>query len=164
NAVDAMPRGGTIKVRAWTTDTDAFVSVEDTGTGISDAIRARLFEPFVSTKGEQGNGLGLSITFGIVKRHRGEIAVKSEVDRGSTFTVRIPRAPESAAPAPRPKDSSRAKSIHGLRVLVIEDEENVRRFLATALTQLGHSPCLTADSREGLAAFESEHFDVVLTD
>src|SRR5262249_9038884 len=72
--------------------------------------------------------------------------------------------PESAAPAPRLKEPSRAKSIHGLRVLVIEDEENVRRFLATALTQLGHSPCLTADSREGLAAFDSECFDVVLTD
>src|SRR5205823_3285220 len=69
--------------------TDVYLSVRDTGVGIGDATRRRLFEPFFTTK-ERGNGLGLSVTFGIVQRYGGEITVESELGYGSTFTVRLP--------------------------------------------------------------------------
>ncbi|HXG11333.1 MAG TPA: ATP-binding protein [Gemmataceae bacterium] len=164
NAVDAMPQGGTLTVRTWSTATDAYLAVQDTGVGIAPAVRHRLFEPFFTTKGERGNGLGLSVVFGIVRRHRGEITVDSELGQGSTFTVRLPLAPANAAVEEAPPREPAANAPGGLRVLVIEDDDNVRDFLGYGLTALGHRPRLAADGREGLDAFSEERFDVVLTD
>jgi CheY-like chemotaxis protein len=130
---------------------------------MSAAVRQRLFEPFFSTKGERGNGLGLSVTFGIVQRYGGEIRVESDLGRGSVFTVRLPVA---AGTPPAKSTSVETTRLAGrsLRILVVEDEESIRRFLAMGLTQLGHRPRVTADGHEGLAAFAEEAFDVVLTD
>jgi signal transduction histidine kinase len=178
NAVDAMPEGGRLSLRTWSTPTDVFLSVSDTGVGMSEAIRRRLFEPFFTTKGERGNGLGLSVAFGIIQRHGGEILVESELDRGSSFCIRLPVTSDDPDGGPAcvngssPADSKFPGPLAGelplppkrLRVLVIEDEESIRRFLATGLTQLGHNPRVTADAEEGLTAFAEEHFDVVLTD
>ncbi|TMQ32488.1 MAG: response regulator [Planctomycetota bacterium] len=187
NSVDAMPQGGHLTVRTWSTPEDVFLSVSDTGTGMSDSVRHRLFEPFFTTKGERGNGLGLSVSFGIVQRYGGDITVESQIGKGSTFVVRlpiaqsegrplgrgshlgVPKPPFPSAPGvPLPDAAARtpAASAHskGLRILVIEDEEGVRRFLGIGLTHMGHRPHLTADGEEGLAAFAAERFDVVLTD
>ncbi len=166
NAVDAMPAGGRLTVRTSCARGSVFVAVSDTGVGMSEAVRRRLFEPFFSTKGERGNGLGLSVAFGIVQRHGGEIAVESEVDRGSTFTLRLP----AAAPGPEegegrsPAPGAVAERARGLRVLVVEDEATVRHFLGMGLKRLGHHPVLTADAKEALAALDAGLFDVVLTD
>jgi signal transduction histidine kinase len=165
NAVDAMPQGGKLRVRTRNRLNDVFLEVQDTGVGINEAARRRLFEPFFTTKGERGNGLGLSVSFGIVRRHGGEITVDSQVGRGSTFTVRLPAAAKPGAQDPDEVTTvAPVQSNEGLRILVIEDEESIRRFLGMALRQLGHRPRLTADGAEGLAAFAEEHFDVVLTD
>jgi signal transduction histidine kinase/CheY-like chemotaxis protein len=164
NAVDAMPEGGTLTVRAWGGGDDVFVAVRDTGLGIRDADRRRLFEPFFTTKEERGNGLGLSVAFSIVRRHGGDILVESQLGQGSTFTVRLPAAadavtaPDGAAGPPAEAAGS------GLHVLVVEDEESIRDFLSTCLTRLGHRPYLAADARTALAALAAEPFDVVLTD
>src|SRR5262249_39102187 len=89
NAVDAMPEGGRLTVRTWSSDSHTHLSVSDTGTGMSESVRTRLFEPFFTTKGERGNGLGLSVTFGIVQRYGGDISVESQLGRGSTFLIRL---------------------------------------------------------------------------
>jgi signal transduction histidine kinase len=202
NAIDAMPNGGRLTVRTWSSAGDTFLAVSDTGMGMTEAVRQRLFEPFFTTKGERGNGLGLSVTFGILQRYGGEIKVESELGRGSTFVVRLPavsgnalsgpkanRGAVNGSPSPTQPESSdtngalqaaaaapganasrlgppgaAAPRLAGLRILVIEDEEAIRRFLDTALTRLGHRPTITADPAEGLSAFKEEHFDLVLTD
>jgi signal transduction histidine kinase/CheY-like chemotaxis protein len=164
NAVDAMPRGGTLTIRAWSTSSDAFLSVGDTGIGISEAVRTRLFEPFFTTKGERGNGLGLSVVFGIVRRHAGEITVESREGEGAVFTVRLPLAATSASPPLRAENCDKPATARSLRVLCVEDEETIRRFLETGLTRLGHRPRLAADVEEATAALQEEPFDVVLTD
>lgn len=165
NAVDAMPAGGTLGVRTWSTASDVFLAVSDTGVGISPAVRQRLFEPFFTTKGERGNGLGLSVVFGIVRRHQGEITVESQPGQGSTFTVRLPLVAENLEPDDSlAEEQSGASPTVGMRVLVIEDDDKVRDFLNKGLTLLGHRPCLTAEGQEGLAALDAERFDVVLTD
>jgi signal transduction histidine kinase/CheY-like chemotaxis protein len=165
NAVDAMPQGGSLLVRSWSTASDVFLSVQDTGAGISEAVRQRLFEPFFTTKGERGNGLGLSVSFGIIQRHNGAITVESEVNRGSIFTVRLPAtADTSTAEKTTPTEPTPSARKESLRILIVEDEESIRRFLAAGLTQMGHQPRVTATGQEALAVFGEEPFDVVFTD
>lgn len=166
NAVDAMPRGGSLIVRTWSTASDVFLSVQDTGVGITESAQRRLFEPFFTTKGERGNGMGLSVSFGIVQRHQGEITVESAPNCGSTFTVRLPVATETPAAEQKAEVLELAPRVaaKNLRVLIVEDEESIRRFLAAGLLQLGHKVQLTSNAEEALAAFTEQSFDVVLTD
>lgn len=164
NAVEAMPRGGTLTIRSWKEGNDAFLSVADTGTGIPPAVRHRLFEPFFTTKGERGNGLGLSVAFGIVRRHAGEISVESEEGCGTEFTVRLPLASTPSAQALQATALTPPAACRSLRILVVEDEESVRQFLDQGLAQLCHQPRLASSVQEGLQALAEETFDVVLTD
>ena len=170
NAVDAMPQGGTLTVRTWSRDEAVWVSVGDTGIGMLPAVQQRLFEPFFTTKGERGNGMGLSVAFGIVKHHGGDITVASEVGRGSTFTIRLPAASPKHARSPGDKAgkvqavASGDPAFPSLRVLVVEDEDAVRQFLASVLAKLGHQPRLTCNGNEAMQAFAEESFDVVVTD
>jgi signal transduction histidine kinase len=172
NAVDAMPEGGTLTVRTWTDGPSVFLAVRDTGPGIPEAVQRRLFEPFFTTKGERGNGLGLSVSFGIVRRHAGEITVLSQPDHGTTFTVRLPiHAPVIGAPAGdvekkrdapiRSLPSANGKS---LRVLVVDDQESIRNYLGMGLTSMGHRPVMAGTVAEALDLFGRQPFDVVLTD
>jgi signal transduction histidine kinase len=171
NAVDAMPRGGTLTFATWSNRSEVYLSVGDTGVGMNSSVRQRLFEPFFTTKGERGNGMGLSVAFGIIQRHGGEILVASEVDQGSTFTLRLPPALEispdpqgTVARAEAQPPSSDVAGVVGLNILVVEDEETISRFLNLALTQLGHRPRSTRSADEALKVFAQHPFDVVLTD
>ncbi len=99
NALEAMPTGGQVECRERCEDARLVVEVADTGAGMPPELRARIFEPFFTTKGAEGTGLGLAVSYGIVKRHGGDIEVASEPDAGTTFTLRFPayRASESDA-------------------------------------------------------------------
>jgi signal transduction histidine kinase len=179
NAVDAMPKGGTLTLRTWSTPADTFLAVSDNGMGIPEALRHRVFEPFFTTKGERGSGLGLSVAFGIIRRHGGEITVESQEGKGTAFTVRLPTA-TAHFPAPMPDKGDGTSKITGpvpfvgqgqgqrhgknLRILVVEDEESVRRFLENVLNRLGHRPRLVCNVHEGVGALDEEAFDIVLTD
>jgi signal transduction histidine kinase/CheY-like chemotaxis protein len=165
NAADAMPQGGTLRVRTWGRGADVFVSVSDTGVGMSAAVQQRLFEPFFTTKGERGNGLGLSVAFGIVRQHGGDIRVETEPGRGSTFTVRLPAAEGEAVPEREASAAGRsAPPTTAARVLVVEDEGAVGQMLEMALRRLGHVPRLARSGEEAVEVFRREKFDVVLTD
>jgi signal transduction histidine kinase len=90
NAVDAMPEGGTITLSSWAADGTVSLRVRDTGIGMTEETRQRIFDPFFTTKGPQASGLGLSASFGIIQRHRGEIVVDSRPGQGATLTVKLP--------------------------------------------------------------------------
>lgn len=163
NAVDAMPHGGKLTIRTWTEGSDALLAVQDTGIGISDDARRRLFEPFFTTKGERGTGLGLSVTFGIVQRHGGHITVASSPGKGSTFTVRLPIHTEAAQEVAG-TDPLIDPSNYGSQVLVVEDEESIRRFLTAGLEALGYRLQTALTAEEALDVLKSQQFDVILTD
>jgi signal transduction histidine kinase len=160
NAVDAMPTGGTITMRTFRLAEKVGFEVTDTGTGMNEEVRARCLEPFFSTKGERGTGLGLSMTFGILKRHDAELQIESEPGRGTTFRINFPSEVKtfSAAPlvstmVPRP-----------LRILVVDDEPIPRDVVRKYLAADGHEVVTSASGEEALAAFAGSAFDLVVTD
>jgi PAS domain S-box-containing protein len=171
NARDAMPHGGVLRLqaaRAGRKSPDPLrpeedfirLSVSDTGVGMPPEVQEHLFEPFYSTKEVgQGTGLGLATAYGIVAAHGGRIEVASQPGQGTTMSIYLPgskevpelKAPEAATPQ---------GPAHG-KVLVIEDEEPIRRLTQAKLTRLGYEVVLAADGQEGLRKLE-EHPDLNL--
>ena len=160
NAVDALPRGGAIHIATRLQDGQVEMSVSDTGVGMSESVRRRIFEPFFSTKGPRGTGLGLAMVYGIVSRHGGEILVESTEGTGSTFTIRLPVG-RAAPPSGRPGPAVGSESV---RVLVIDDEPFVRETLGEILRQQRHDVVVADDGASGLARFREGAFDLVMTD
>jgi signal transduction histidine kinase/ActR/RegA family two-component response regulator len=166
NAVDAMPRGGRLRfvTRHLAKENRAEISVGDTGIGMTEAVRAHIFDPFFTTKGTKGSGLGLSVSYGIIKRHRGQISVESTPGIGTTFTIVLPCAVDTGqAPVPAPPEAQPACS-GPLRLLVIDDDEGFRVSMYTALQREGHFVAVASSGEEGLRLFRISTFDVVFTD
>ena len=91
NAADAMPRGGTITIRTWSEEAAVCAEVRDTGVGMTEEVRRRCMEPFFTTKGPRGTGLGLAMVFGTVKRHDGSVEIQSVPEQGTSMTIRLRR-------------------------------------------------------------------------
>jgi len=170
NALDAMPAGGTLRL-ATRSLPDAGpgqveVTVADTGVGMTREILDRIFDPFFTTKKSGGSGLGLSVTYGIVQRHGGEISVASEPGRGSTFSLRFPAlaAPENACPAPRDGDPAPGPPPRGARILVVDDEARLAQLLRTFLEMQGHAVWTATSGRQALRLAGCQPFDLILTD
>lgn len=161
NAVDAMPKGGAITLETDSDATHAIIRVRDTGAGMTEAVRQRCLEPFFSTKGERGTGLGLSMVYGIIERHRGKIEVQSTPGEGTTFVIRIPVADAVAAKVVAPFE---AKTKTALKVLVVDDESRVREVITAFLRAEGHTVTTATSGREGIEQFRSQPFDMVVTD
>jgi PAS domain S-box-containing protein len=161
NALDAMPNGGTVSLSTAPDGDGVLCAVRDTGIGMPDAVRRRVFDPFFTTKGERGTGLGLSVVYGIVTRHGGDVDVESRLGRGATFTMRLPIGPHVPAPEPvaPPATLSRAG-----RVLIVEDEQEVREILTNVLRSDGHAVVACEDGDRALIELEGDGFDLVITD
>ena len=163
NAVDALPQGGTITLRTSTQAEQAILEISDTGTGMTDEVRQRCFEPFFSTKGDAGTGLGLASAYGIIQRHGGEIRIHSKPGQGSTFTIRLPIHTGQPAP-PRKANTPVASNGHSLHVLVVEDDPMIRGIEVEYMVSDGHTVETAADGCEGLSKFHAGKFDLVLVD
>ncbi|MEO1334058.1 MAG: ATP-binding protein [Myxococcota bacterium] len=168
NALDAMPHGGRLTVRTGG-DGGPWFEVEDTGIGMAPETANRIFDPFFSTKGDQGSGLGLSVTYAIVQRHGGRFEVDSERNRGTRIRVYLEDAqvsgdwPTAAASSDNESDTPDVTR-QGARVLLIEDDVAVRDVLADILRTGEHQVITAANGVEGLRRFAENEFDMVLTD
>ncbi len=143
------------------------VSVADTGAGIPPEQVGRIFEPFFTTKEVgHGTGLGLSQVFGFARQSGGEVAVASEVGKGSTFTLYLPRAPGESRQQAVLADDAPPVGGGGMAVLVVEDNLEVGKFAADALTQLGYTAILVGNAIHALEELNADpaRFDVVFTD
>lgn len=160
NAVDAMPEGGTITLRSVPLDGAVRLEVADTGTGMTDEVRQRCLEPFFSTKGERGTGLGLAMAFGIVRRHDGALDIETAPDCGTTFRLTLPCHHSSEVPA----EEARLTLDRTLRVLVVDDEESTRDVVSQYLRADGHRVLTAADGNEAMQRIMSEEIDLVITD
>lgn len=178
NAVDAMPNGGSLRiaVRAersggGTGDVHegVVVTVADTGHGMDDEVRDRCLEPFFTTKGDRGTGLGLAMVYGTVQRHEGWVELDSAPGRGTAVHLHLPSAGRPELPRPTLQLSRLARPAQALQVLVIDDEPLVRTVVERMLRTDGHHAILAASGSEGLAIFSdalerAEPFDLVITD
>ena len=164
NARDAMPQGGRLTIETLNAGSDIVLVVSDTGVGMDGVTQARLFEPYFTTKEPgKGTGLGLSTVRDVVARAGGRIEVSSKVGRGSTFTIRLPRAQNATGGAEQPSGATPS----GARtVLVVEDEPDVRDLIRDIL-QFEQYAVLEASDREAALAIVKRHegpIDLLITD
>jgi CheY-like chemotaxis protein len=176
NSVDAMPAGGTITVRthavklgsARLDDVPAHVILEvnDTGVGMDEETSKHCLDPFFSTKGKRGTGLGLAMVYGVMKRHDGRIEIDSKPGKGTTMRLIFPvRQLETAEASRLEKDSPPGP----FRILFIDDEAILRELMQNLLGRDGHQVVAPDGGRAGVEAFRAarnrnEPFDVVITD
>ncbi len=162
NAIEALREGGVITIRTWTAEERIHCAVTDSGVGMSEDTRRWALEPFFTTKGPKSTGLGLSVAYGTIQRYGGTLKIDSAESQGTTVTVSLPVGLEKKPPQPGADLEPAPK---GLRVLVIDDEPDVRAILAEMLAADGHRVLQAGGGREGLDLLASGHeVDVVLTD
>ena len=163
NAIDAMPGGGQLTLRTWSDTKEVHCAVSDTGSGMTDEVRQRAFEPFFTTKGPKSTGLGLSVTYGIIQRHNGRIDIDTGPGRGTTVQITLPAVLPTLRPPPPAPVALADTTV--LRVLVVDDEPEVRTAVADILGTAGYTTFQAAGGREALAWLDAgQSVDLVLTD
>ena len=176
NAVDALPNGGVIDLRTSVQSVAApdgaavrqvHVEVSDTGIGMDEETRRRCLEPFFTTKGERGTGLGLAMVYGMAQRHGCALEVDSEPGKGTTMRLVFPAAAASPSSGARPPTMQAA--VRSLRILVVDDDAALNESLRSTLQEEGHHVIGAAGGQAGIDAFRgalqtAEPFDIVITD
>jgi signal transduction histidine kinase/CheY-like chemotaxis protein len=166
NALDAMPEGGDLTVETAAADGHARVAIADTGHGMTEEVRGRIFEPFFTTKGPKGQGMGLAMAYGTIRRYKGQIHVESEPGAGSRLTVVLPALGPGEGDSALP-DARRVRTDTSCRgtVLVAEDEEAIRGLVASVLESAELRVVTAIDGADALRKLAgSPAFDLVITD
>jgi PAS domain S-box-containing protein len=180
NARDAMPKGGALTIETLNADVDSgagglgddvapgayvLIAVSDTGVGMAPAVIERAFEPFFTTKETgKGSGLGLSMVYGFVRQSGGYVKIYSEVGRGTTVKLYLPRAAgdDQAVQAPRALDG--VPTGHGERILIVEDNPAVQALVVHMVQALGYQAVAAGDGTSALGLLDGCPFDLLLTD
>ncbi len=161
NAAEALPNGGEIKVSSRVQDSSVFVQVMDDGIGIPESSLNKVFQPFWTTKGIQGTGMGLSSCYGIVTRHGGSISVDSKAGSGAVFTIELPRVAKILIEQESSLEDHLASC---LTILLVDDMEPVVSMLESGLTEYGQTVYSATCGRDALKIFEELPVDVVVCD
>ena len=161
NAVDAMPTGGVLTISACRNSDTVELRVTDTGDGMTEEVQRRAMDPFFTTKGELGTGLGLSMVYGIATRHGGELDIESTQGEGTTVILRFPLKQMTEQVV---GDAPGVHETRPLRILVAEDEPSLRNLLIEYLSIDGHFPVGVANGREAVEVLQNQKFDLVVTD
>jgi|KBSSwiStaDraftv2_1062776.scaffolds.fasta_scaffold16945_4 signal transduction histidine kinase/CheY-like chemotaxis protein len=175
NAIDAMPEGGTLTLSTTTVDQSVVIKIVDTGVGMYPEVRSRIFDPFFTTKGNAGLGLGLAVSFGIIRRHGGNVEVESQYGSGTEFRITMPIATivegavklECTEPQPVPAIASAVSLTDEQaqpRLLIVDDEDFVRDLLEEILEGEDCDVRVASSGSEALALFREFPFDAVCTD
>jgi CheY-like chemotaxis protein len=165
NAVDALPVGGTIRLRGYRAAERVVVEVVDSGVGMAPEVSRHVFEPFFTTKGSAGTGLGLPQVARTVERHGGEVTVSSAPGHGTAFRLSLPVSPgEQVRPASPPPRKRPGPEAVPLRILVVDDEPSVAETLALLLEDDGHRVSVALSASEALALLEERSVDLMISD
>ena len=164
NAIESFTQSGKIYISTRIMENQwVEISVRDEGRGIDEQTINRIFEPFYSTKGSEGNGLGLTQVYGIVSRSNGSVDVKSQPQIGTEVLVRLPIISEEEQDTGKGKlETKKIKSEK--RILIVEDELTIQEIYEGILKPQGYSLVLTETAEEGLEIFEKDAFDLIICD
>jgi PAS domain S-box-containing protein len=160
NAIDALPEGGEIYLTTEENNGFAHVYVQDNGVGIPDNIKDKIFDPFFTTKDETRMGLGLSLAYAIINRHKGEIEVMSREGQGATFIIKLPLAPET----PPSQAKGVKKRIRDSNIMIIADEVIVKDLLSQLLVSKGGRVTTVSTGMECMKLLRKNRFDLVIAD
>jgi CheY-like chemotaxis protein len=165
NAIDAMPDGGKLSFSTWSKGDTIFISISDTGEGMTDEVKKRIFDPFFTTKVAIGTGLGMSISYGIITGHGGNIDVESEEGKGATFTLQFPVTTTVKSDILKgfPEQKQEIK-YNNLRILVVDDEKEVCNMLERCLSLNGYYVKTVDSGTEAIELARKEDFHLVLCD
>jgi len=158
NAVDALPEGGIIRLRAYRQDQKVVIEVQDTGTGMSAEVQSQVFQPLFTTKGAHGTGLGLAQVMGAVEQHGAQVTIESILGQGTTFRLTFPASHGSVAAVIVPPATS------SLAILVVDDEPALADLLTRMLRVDGHAAVAVHSGASALERLNTESFDLVISD
>jgi PAS domain S-box-containing protein len=164
NALEAMPDGGSLSIMTEICGGQIKFSIADSGIGIPEENLPRLFQPFFTTKGVKSSGLGLSSSYGIIKKHHGEISVKSPPGQGTTFTIILPRAKIPADKKRQIQPSKQEIIMPKIKFLVIDDEKNILTMLKLYFEDSSFELTTAKTAQQGLQEYYNNHYDVILCD
>lgn len=162
NAVDAMPDGGLLSVKTFSSLEFATIEVIDTGIGMSKEQKERCLEAFYTTKGVKGTGLGLSMVNGIVERHNGILEIDSVEGEGTTIRIILPF--DGGASVKSASQVTEAKNIAAMKILAVDDDPRSLRLIELLLANDGHNVIGMLDGKEALRLLKKEKFDLVVSD
>ena len=163
NSIEAMPEGGDIKITTSSRDKQVFATFSDTGIGMNEKTKTKVFEPFFSTKGfKLGRGLGMSGVYNIVKDYNGDIIVKtSKPNEGTTFEISFPaihkeEAKETIEPKPKEKGV--------FNILWVDDDTMITQDICELIELMGHTCTIANSGKTALAHLHENRYDLVFTD
>jgi len=163
NAIDAMPEGGRITFRTWEYNNTVFMSMADNGCGMSKEVQLKVFDPFYTTKGIEGSGLGMSVSYGIIGKHGGKIDLISQVGKGTAFTIELPVATETVLPqtSVEPVIEIQAKNYS---ILVVDDVKEISDLMYVFLSRQGYKVDSVGSGDEAIKLLGKECYDLVICD
>ena len=156
-----MPEGGSLSFNTESRDETVFIKISDSGEGMHENVKKMIFDPYYTTKKVVGSGLGMSMSYGIIKRHGGKIEVESEIGKGSTFTLQFPATTKTVNPTETLGQETNEKNLH---ILVVDDEEAIRNILVRFLSRKGHKIKTVDNSADAIELVKNEVFDLALCD
>ena len=163
NAIDAMQGGGRITFRTWEKGHSVCMSIADNGCGMSKEVQSKIFDPFYTTKGVEGSGLGMSVSYGIIGKHGGSIDVISHVGKGTVFTIELPIATETIFPE-TPDETVIHIEAEKYRIMVVDDVKEISDLLYVFLTKQGYNVESVQSGDEAIKKLEKKHYDLVICD
>lgn len=164
NAYEAIEGDGNIELQTSSSADFVRISLTDDGKGMTPEVKEKLFDPYFTTKGSEGNGIGTTVSQAIITQHSGTMDVESELGVGTTFNILLPVAEQSDIPVSETDDGPTEKPKAVANILVIEDEDAIRETLSEMLELGGHTITLAENGEVGLKCFKEAQFDIVFTD
>ncbi len=163
NALDAMPKGGNLSISIWDDNDTVFVKISDTGEGMTEEVKKRVFDPFFTTRLAVGTGLGMSTVYGIVARHDGKIEIESERGKGTTLTLEFAITLQTSIPNKNYEQNQEA-IIKGLRFMVVDDDENICNIMDKFFSKRGNKVKTVNNGTDAIKLIKRGEFDIVLCD